>query len=119
MSKGLEALEEIKKGKTVVPYRYIQDEYSNEINTIKKELRAGEIAINFIDRIADLFKEYDLEELEDKIIKTKKAFEIIKEKAVDIIALEISIDLKQYNCKEDGRCPLAQEEYILLKEVLL
>lgn len=46
-----------------------------------------------------------------------KALEIIKEKDVDVIALKISINLKQYNCKEDGRCPLTQEEYDLLKEV--
>ena len=49
----------------------------------------------------------------------KKALEIIKEKDVDIIALRIATSLEQYNCKEDGRCPLTQEEYDLLKEVLL
>ena len=53
------------------------------------------------------------------IEKELNALKIIKEKDVDIIALKISIDLKQYNCKEDGRCPLTQEEYVLLKEVLL
>ena len=48
-----------------------------------------------------------------------RAVEIITKSNVDVVALRISINLKQYNCKEDGRCPLTQEEYDLLKEVLL
>ena len=51
--------------------------------------------------------------------KELAALEIIKENDVDIVALKISKDLKQYNCKEDGRCPLVQEEYDLLRETLL
>ena len=47
-----------------------------------------------------------------------KAIEIIKENAVDVIALRISINLEQYNCKENGLHPLTKEEYKLLKKVL-
>ena len=32
--------------------------------------------------------------------KELKALEIINEKDVDVVALRVSIDLKQYNCKE-------------------
>ena len=43
MSEGLESLEKIKKVKTIIPYRCVQDEYSNEINSVEKELKALKI----------------------------------------------------------------------------
>ena len=56
----------------------------------------------------------------EELLKPKvKALKIIKEKEVDIWALKYCSSLKQYNCKEDGRATLTQEEYDLLKEELL
>lgn len=50
--------------------------------------------------------------------KKVNAFDIIKENDVDIVALRISLNVAQYNCKEDGRHPLTPDEYDLLKEML-
>ena len=49
----------------------------------------------------------------------KKALEIIKEKDVDITSFRCSSSLENYNLKENGFIPLTQEEYDLLKEMLL
>ena len=48
-----------------------------------------------------------------------KAFNIIKEKRVDVSWLVISDDLKEYNEGLERKWKLTQEEYDLLKEVLL
>lgn len=56
------------------------------------------------------------------IEKELKALEIIKDKAVDIFKLRIAImlnNLNEYNKRHAEWCKLTQEEYDLLKEVLL
>lgn len=56
----------------------------------------------------------------EELLKPKvEALKIIKEKEVDIWALKYCSSLKQYNCKEDGRATLTQEEYDLLRKELL
>ena len=95
MSKGLDALENIKR-EVDVPYfstLYDIDMWVEDITTIEKEL---------------------------------KALEIIKNKGVDIATLMAQNTLYSYNawanCHPNniyGRKQLTQEEYELLKEVLL
>lgn len=124
MIKGLEALREI-CFHLVAHDETQHKEFDEYISVIEKALKEyEELKSNY----KQLGKSYDLicEELvktTDKIAclrkKELKALEIIKENDVDIFALKVSIDLKQYNCKEDGRCPLTQKEYDLLREVLL
>ena len=57
------------------------------------------------------------------LLKEHKALEIIKEKLVDMCLLENSCTRDEYNkwiSQNDlGNCYLEQEEYDLLKEVLL
>ena len=53
--------------------------------------------------------------------KALKAFEIIKEKRVDVFQLLITIkidDLNEYNKRHAKYLQLTQEEYTLLKEIL-
>ena len=54
-----------------------------------------------------------------KIIKSLQAFEIIKKKNVNIEILKLSKDYFEYDAGTYKSIPLTQEEYDLLKEVLL
>ena len=69
---------------------------------------------------------YNVEESAEKLFeiieKELKAFEIIKEKKVDVFQLIISMklnDLNEYNKRHAEYLHLTQEEYELLKEELL
>lgn len=75
-------------------------------------------SICVLDTEIDMYSERERFKDVQTVKKELMAFEIIKNKDVDVVALRISTSLKQYNCKEDGRCPLTQEEYDLLKEVM-
>lgn len=57
--------------------------------------------------------------LRDDISKTLKAFDIIKEKEVNVFIFLHSGDLETYNDMVEDNRKLTQEEYDLLKEVLL
>lgn len=122
MSKGLEALERVEK-QAILTGRYTQD-----LDTIEKELKDYQevsikykLAIEFIDNIADEFGEHDLDELADKIVKVKKVLEIIKNKNVNTFGIKHSKDIHEYNLTfaSNGKEQLTQDEYELLKEVLL
>lgn len=117
MIKGLEALERLRN--TLLAEGYWQD-ILQDVSIIEEELKDYQeinikykLAIEFIGNIADELCEHDLDELTDKIVKVKKALEIIKNKQVSIRALEQCV---KTNCSYPG---LTQEEYDLLKEVLL
>ena len=86
MSKGLEALKDIKQLATTIEFDYKKDKVfvKEELDIIEKEL---------------------------------KALEIIKNKKVDVSFLELG--LEQYNTNLRKKHQLTQEEYDLLKEVLL
>lgn len=126
MSKGLKALGNIHDHWNCCnPNSNGCDEQDFKI--IEKELKANEIAINFIDNIADEFEEHDLDELTDKIIKTKKALGIIKEKKVIVSLLFTTQNYRDYNVQicydpyykqQNAKC-LELEEYDFLKEELL
>ena len=71
-----------------------------------------------IDIICKNYKEVKITNLEDE--KKLKVLEIIKEKKVDCLLITISQTVMDYNdmCEEDN-VNLTQEEYDLLKEVML
>ena len=66
-----------------------------------------------IEEINENLKEYDT------IEKELKALEIIKEKRVDTLAFIHQVSLESYNIMHEDTGKLTQEEYDLLKEVLL
>ena len=103
MSKGLEALEEIKTCKLIDNVKVKEGLFRNKIHDYK--IRYGK----------DVFsKQIPI------IEKELKALEIIKEKAVSTAILIQSTNVKEYNyCKNLLAFDLTQEEYDLLKEVLL
>ena len=107
MSKGLEALEQLSK--LVFVYGGVE-----QYRQIEKELNESKQLIEDYSREIARLTNFN-----DERDKKAKALEIIKEKDVDVVALRLSKNLEQYNCKEDGRNCLIQKEYDLLKEVLL
>ena len=98
---------------------------------IEKELKDKEKFEELVNMDLDLFmKAVDIKCLIEDYQKFKKALEIIKEKRVDVNSLIIEIETeeecgkKYYNAlKHYNKCViheiLTQEEYDLLKEVLL
>lgn len=95
MSKGLEALEEIKESEQFIEF---QGTYGSE----PEYILVGE------------FFEEELETIEKEL----KAFEIIKSKGIDIDLLKYHKDLEHYNFSLRGKFRhLTQEEYDLLKEM--
>lgn len=105
MSAELEALERI----TAKGCDYC-DLYYHEIHShCKKELGGCEKCI-FCGK-----GDYDI------IEKSLKALEIIKKKKVNVELLHICVSVEEYNMEilPYGNMPLTQEEYNLLKEVLL
>lgn len=107
MTKGLQALKELKKryGKNFS----MQDDERTHI--IAEELKEYE-------KIKDIriTARFDL----DQVNKEHKALEIIKSKGIDVDALKYYKDLEHYNFSLRGRFEhLTQEEYELLKEVLI
>ena len=111
MNEGLEACKYLKENKR---RHWLENDKSNEcLGIIEKELIVKELAIDFIDRIADLFGTHDLEELEDKIVKQKKVLKTIK-KAFK------SSSTYTYKLKDSLECGwITEEDYDLLEEVLL
>lgn len=136
MSKGLEAFKVVCDDyhTLVVRYYYASNidkiernkmYYNNkeEMAIVEKELKAGEIAIGFIDNIANEFDEHDLDELTDKVVKTKKALEIIKELFEFDFALRFPNNqpMIMITNKYGGsyfEIPISKEKYDALKEVL-
>ena len=109
MSKGLDALRTFLQNLKVYP-----PGSTKFIGIIEKELEErDEFELKYAKTHVALCKS------REENSKEKRALKIIKKNNVDIFALKISVSLEQYNCKEDGRCPLTQEEFDSLKEVLL
>ena len=122
MSKGLEALEELKKGY----YGY----YNGRFENIEKELKEGQLAVNFVNRVYDIIGgENDIDIIVDTIEKQKKALEIIRKYPKNRNSLANFCYMVDYweknNTKitkellENYDFPFEVEEYDLLKEVLL
>ena len=114
MSKGLEALKELKER---LCFGYYVGE---QVDTIEKELKAYYELESMHEELAKAYNKLCQEKIE--WLKQKKALEIIKEKNFDLFYLQDSKDLEMYNDACDhfrNLCYLTQEEYNLLKEVLL
>ena len=117
MSKGLEAYEIVKEE---CGYAFGQtangDRVRKNLPIIEKELKEGE-------------KDHELKEtqghyydIQFKKSKKEKAFDIISKKGIIVNGLIKSKDLEEYNilCLNHGMTELlTQEEYDLLKEVLI
>ena len=117
MSKELEALEKIKNIKTIsVPERRVttfQEKYKVELELIEDTIKDHET----------LKKEYEFlsehcNELLNESRKEHRVIEIIKNKQVDLSCL-IFDGLELYNENMHPTRVITQEEYDLLKEVLL
>ena len=110
MNKGLEALNTLRNG--LVDERVVCitcKTFDKCLNIIESELKDYE-------KKTKLAKEYkDV----NNVAKRLKAFEIINKKNVCIHDLKKSKTLKEYNGCREWKEELTQEEYDLLKEVLL
>ena len=64
----------------------------------------------------------NIENLKNKLLKAEKlekAWEVVKEKNVEISWLKVSDDLNEYNVDSGNLCkPLTQEEFKLIKEMI-
>ena len=124
MSKELEALENIKHYDTRVGLH--EDDYKI-IETALKDYEHSQQQRELYFKQAKELKELYKEELKNTAyynnlaLKYKKALEIIKEKEVDIGWLKRAKDLHEYNSGMgiNSYSALNQEEYELLKEILL
>lgn len=134
MSKELEAFERIKNITYDRTDLYGIEEYRKSLDIIESALKEKE---NIESRIDEIFSNHNIKsfvelnerlcdynelKFDDDIKQMKlKAFDIIKEKKVDVGAL-YELDLELYNqyAKEiNGTPTLTKEEYDLLKEVFL
>lgn len=117
MTKELEALERIK-------YYGFYDDYGNShclVDTYKKELDLIEIALKEHENDKQVWKNYlkEIKNLPPVEVQMKlKAFEIIKEKNVNVLLFNFSTSLRDYNESRLEKDKLIQEEFNLLKEVL-
>lgn len=137
MNKGLEALERVKKFSVLLDsekdiVKDLVEIIPNTLNAIEKELKVleehEEILSDYNLTLAN-FREACLfyawlksEKLNfDNGAKKLKALEIIKEKNVNAYGIKHSKDVYDYNLTyaSNGKEQLTQEEYDLLKEVLL
>lgn len=109
MSKGLKALEILKKRQWVDI-----EHYTALCEFIEKELKDYEILKEYHNAVVSN-KEFDKEYFH----KCIKALEIIKKKKVSICWLENCKDRAEYNDLASEEEQLIQEEFDLLKEVLL
>ena len=136
----LQALKKIKQAKYFVDFELdakVSEDYKKELDIIETALkRYSTIEQHLIkrgfDNLEDFIKQLDeyveISEKEHKelmILKSQscqnklKALEIVKEKNVSICWLKDCKDRAEYNDLADKQEQLAQEEFDLLKEVLL
>ena len=129
MNKGLEALKEIKQIKTSgIDMGKFTDvkigscpNYWKWFDTIEKELVIGDMAIKSLKYIFDLTPSDSFDDIDEKLqehYKKLKALEIIKVVCPNVFWITRTYTYEEYKkkCSDDT---LLQEEYELLKEVLL
>lgn len=99
--KALESIVACISAMSFVPIKKIEEIYSKQLTTIKKDLER-------------------LEKLEEENEKLKQALDIIKIKKIDVFELKFSYSVIEYNimARNSDFDELTQEEYELLKEVL-
>ena len=133
MSKGLEALKRIKMleiscDMESYDIRPITKTHKEDLKTIEKELKKLEevdyilkdsgLTFDDLQKVCFAYTVLKMRSVDKKL----KALEIIKKKNFDLFYLQDSKDLEMYNDACDhfrNLCYLTQEEYDLLKEVLL
>ena len=137
MNKGLEALEKVKNKEILVDIEMTNTFY-NECEDLHNSFDILEKSLKRLEEHDEIFKKYDIKDIwlepalyviknhfpmnTETQLKKLKALDIIKEKEVNVSAFLELDDLKQYNDYCDMVCGckhLTQEEYDLLKEVLL
>lgn len=122
MTKSLEALEKIKQAEYFVDFEQdakIKDDYKTELAIIEKELkRLEELEKAFVVLSKDDEK---AKKLLSKEIEKNRAFEIIKNRIIDMHDFLIYDTYSSFNQIRTlrGLTPISKEEYKLLKEVLL
>lgn len=129
MSKELEALELSEDYKLVYQIKGCENKFDFDTNTIIGKIlstRTKQVDEEIIKQLKNIGEEKGINELilidESKVlkmIKSVKALEIIKEKEVDVFIFLHSGDLQTYNDIVEDNRKLTQEEYGLLKEVVL
>lgn len=115
MSEGLKELKRLPKA--------IKDTFKDSFNIIKKELKEYEVLGDEFQAFIGKYNKLCEEKME--WLKQKEALEIIKKKEVDVALLKYSENVERYNVQIEPThltiqyYVLTQEEYNLLKEVLL
>lgn len=109
-----------------------QDTIDHSIDSIEYAIKSivqrhqEQINIEIMKNICQIMKENGISEyygIDEKrlleIVDEAKAFEIIKEKGINIQELKFSYSVNEYNkCKGNENETLTQEEYDFLREVL-
>ena len=128
MSKGLEALERMKHH-CAVSQEYFYEHFGEDLDIVETELKR----YSKIEELCGqtIFDKDCINEIIEKTVdeclineNKLKALEIIKEKRVDVNDLLNFVSLEAYNeyvcaCDDNDKRTLTQEEYDLLKEILL
>ena len=114
MSKGLEALERVRKSHCVASM--VMQLQHEDTETIK--------ALDIIEKELKDYENLKLKHrsMQDEVLndfKKLKALEIIKEKGVNLYKLKMCDSVEEYNKLRNSDLPLSQKEYDILKEVLL
>lgn len=101
----------------------------NNIEEMVEDIKIDYVCVGEREVVLSVQKLGQLEDIEEKhnikfvddLDKRLIALEIIKEKRVDVARLLVSVDLERYNNfdKRDILVELTQQEFDLLKEVLL
>lgn len=128
IQQDLERLEEIDKAQEVEFNNLKFTENENKYQTSIRVLKEAFIALGKSDIANTCWFKY-LEQLEKENQKLKNAIQILKDKSVDIVCLQLCFkhyNVEYYNNELSNylpyfmvvKCQLTQEEYNLLKEVL-
>ena len=119
MITGLEALKELKKACATHMGRMVYILQEDKFETIEKELKENKAREKRYDELLYTLNDINNERVD--LLQVKKAVDLIKEKKVNCYLFINSENLKDYNgCVDDiTEKRLIQDEYDLLKEVLL
>ena len=119
MDKGLKALKELKKACTTHMGKMVYILQEDKFETIEKELKENKAREKRYDELLYTLNDINNERVD--LLQVKKAVDLIKEKKVNCYLFINSENLKDYNgCVDDiTEKRLIQDEYDLLKEVLL
>ena len=112
--------------KVVINHEAAFEEEIQTLNNIKQALiKAKEdnttlkLALDFVNEVSLQLHLTDIDEMLERIEKLEKAWEVVKEKKVEISWLKVSDDLNEYNVDSENLSkPLTEEEFELIKEMI-